>query len=55
MKNNIDREWKQTKLCISPYHNPPSMIVIPMGKSIKYKCPSCGKETVLTNNIEYTL
>lgn len=55
MKNNIDRKWKQIKPCINPYHNPPSMIVIPTGQSITHKCPSCGKETVLTNNIKYTL
>lgn len=55
MKNNIDREWKQIKPCISPYHDPPSMIVIPMGQSITHRCPMCGKETVLTNNTVYTL
>lgn len=55
MKNNIDRELKQIKPCISPYHDPPSMIVIPMGQSITHRCPMCGKETVLTNNTAYTL
>ena len=32
--------------CLNPAHNPPSHIVLKAGKHT-YKCPSCGKITVI--------
>jgi len=34
------------EICLSPDHNPPTMIVLPPGKYI-HKCPDCGKTTTL--------
>lgn len=32
----------QTEPCLSPEHNPPSMIVLEHGRW-EYTCPACGK------------
>lgn len=38
---------KKKKPCLSPEHEPPSMIVLPAGKHT-YQCPACGKKTTFT-------
>ena len=39
--------------CTDPEHNPPMHITIPAGKMMRHTCPSCGKVTVLRNNIRH--
>jgi hypothetical protein len=34
-------------VCLSPEHNPPTMIVLPPG-IYEYTCPSCGAKVVFT-------
>jgi len=35
------------KPCLSPQHNPPSMIVLPPGRHT-WQCPACGHEVTFT-------
>ena len=39
--------------CISINHNPPTDIVIPVGKMIIHTCPVCNKVTEVRSNIAY--
>ena len=38
-------KW-EIKPCYNPEHNPPTHIVLQPGIHV-YKCPGCGKETVI--------
>lgn len=40
-------KYEQPKICTSPEHDPPTMIVLPPGEHT-YQCPSCGKITTFT-------
>ena len=36
-------DMDKVKVCSSPFHYPPSYIVIPEGKIYKHVCPDCGQ------------
>lgn len=46
-----DGDWEDH--CRHPEHNPPMHICIPPGLKIRYKCPGCGKETVIRSPAIY--
>lgn len=43
-------KWDRKESCISPYHNPPSHMVVKDGEEFVYRCPACGEETVIRGN-----
>lgn len=46
---NIEPTINKDYVCIHHEHNPPQHLYIPAGKSYKYICPGCGKETIVSS------
>lgn len=44
MSSEIIKDTDVGKDCINPYHNPPTMIVIPYGHKLVHTCPACGRQ-----------
>jgi hypothetical protein len=42
------------KVCNSPFHHPPTNIVIPPGKKMVHTCDECGEVTEVYNPITYS-